>query len=421
MATDYLWLQSEVIRKKAFPVWATKKFNVLTDFFKKGEVEKIGERDYRIPFGKYNGGRIGTYNPQMGDMGRGSAMAGGYMTGSYFPLRLAFELDMLTIKATQDSKIALADPFKKAMADGFIEFQKYADKFAHGDGTAKLAVATNHAVVSGKSVYTLNNVIGCKRLVRGMWVTVYETTGNTQRGLFQVEAMDITARKVTLSGTVPSAANTDTLWLEGVSGVTPTGIRGLQYWNSYATSGTTAGVDRAVEPEMIANSVNAAGGLIPEHVMALYHRILERRGEVANELLGVISSAQQAAIYSNVMSVQNYDLSKSSAQATDRLPALKGKKSFMYGDVPHYVDIHEDTDRIDYIVPSTWITCRLDEEKFFQLPGSNQRFFPIAGGSGAPRAGVWVSLTKDEDWATWDPGAQGVVYGLTLPSSGLYT
>ncbi len=420
MATDYLHLQSEVISKK-FEFWQTKKFNLLTDFFNKGVVERIGERDFRAPYGTYEGGRIGTYNPQMGDMGRGNASAGGYMTGSYYPLSLRFELDMLTIKATESSKLAVAQPLKLAIANGFVNFQRHLDKFAHGDGTAKLATATAHSSASGVSVYTLDTTTGCKHLVRGQFVIVYDSTGATVKGLFQITAMNITARTITLSGVVPSAATNDTFWIEGVSGSTPTGMRGLKYWVSYATSGTTAGVNRATEPEIISNSVNAAGGLIPEHVMALYHRALERRGEVANGLLGLISPAQQAVIWSNVMSIQNMDLAKSQAQAVDRLPALKGKKSFMYGDIPHYVDIHEDTTRIDYIVPDTWGRCRLDKMKYFELPGSSQRFFPIAGGSGAPRAGVWWALTAEEDYFNYDPGAQGVVYGLTLPTSGLYS
>jgi hypothetical protein len=111
MASQQLWQQSEVIRKGAFPFWATKKFNVLSDFIKRGEVTQIGERDFRIPFKKTFGGRVGKYDPQMGDMGRGTQMSGDVMIQSYFNLRLNFEMDMLAIKATQDRSIAIQDPF----------------------------------------------------------------------------------------------------------------------------------------------------------------------------------------------------------------------------------------------------------------------------------------------------------------------
>jgi hypothetical protein len=420
MASLTLWQQSEVVRKKAFPIWQMKKFNVLTDFIKKGEVEQIGERDFRIPFQKTFGGRVGAYDPQMGDMGRGSQPTGDKLVGSYFSLRLNFELDMLAIKATQDRKVALSDPFKDSVARGFYEFQLYLDKFYHSDGTALLATASNHSSSSGVSVYTLTNTFGTQRLRRGQYVNVYGaglTTLKSANTLY-ITGMNSTARTVTLSGVVPGASTTDTITFEGVSGNSPTGLRGLYYWVSSATSGTTAGINRANEPEIISESVTASSGFTADVPMAIYHRILNRRGEVANGLLGISSPTQQAAVYNNVMSIQNYDLAKSSAQAVDRLPALKGKKSFVWGDLPHYVDIHQDASRNDYIVPEMLGRARLDEMKFFQTPGSNQRFFPLYGGSGAPAAGVWFGLTVDEDLYCIDPGSMGTVG--SLPQTGFY-
>jgi hypothetical protein len=421
MASLTLWQQSEVVRKGAFPIWQTKKFNLLTDFIKKGEVTQVGERDFRIPFQKTYGGRVGAYDPQMGDMGRGSQPTGDKMIGSYFNLRLNFELDMLAIKATQDRKIALNDPFKDAVARGFLEFQLYLDKFYHSNGTALLGTATAHSSSSGVSVYTLDTLFGTQRLRRGQYVNVYAASITTLKSAntLYITGINSTARTVTLSGIVPSAAATDTLTFEGVSGNSPTGLRGLYYWIDYTTSGTTAGINRALEPEIQANYVDGTTtGPTAEAVLALTDRMYNRRGETPDGLLGVTSVAQRAVIFSNVMSIQNYDLAKSSAQAVDRLPALKGKKSFMWGDTPHYVDIHQDASRIDYFVPSECGRARLDEMKFFQTPGSNQRFFPLYGGSGAPAAGVWFGLTCSEDMYHVNPGNTGVLYGL--PRTGFY-
>jgi len=417
MASLQLWQQSEVIRKGAFPFWGVKKFNVLSDFIKRGEVTNIGERDFRIPFKKTFGGRVGKYDPQFGDMGRGSQMTGDVMIQSYFNLRLNFEMDMLAIKATQHKSIALQDPFKDAVANGFFEFKLYRDKFYHSDGTAVLATATAHSAASGVSIYTLDSEFGAQRLRRGQYVSVYNNALTTQlsANTLYIAYINTQTKVVALSGVVPGAAATDKITFEGVSGAQPTGLRGLYYWINSATSGITAGVDRALEPQIVSKSVDAGGGaMLPEQVMALYHRILNDRGEVANGLLGVSSPAQQASVYKNVMSIQNYDISGTSVQATDRLPALKGKKSFMWGDQPHYVDIHQSKTRNDYIIPDQWGIARLDEEKFFETPGTSQRFFPLYGGSGAPAAGVWFSITVDEDLYNVDPGAQGVVSNLAI-------
>lgn len=423
MATNTLWQQSEIVRTKLFPKWQEMKYNVLLDFIEKGEVEIIGERDYRVPAQTTFGGRAGHYDPQMGDMGRGSMPTGVVMLQSFFNARLNFEFDQLAIKATTNRKVAIQNPFLQCVADGFRELNLYWDKWIHGNGTAALAIATAHDASSGVSVYTLDANFGAQLLRRGQFVNVYDTTLAT---LKSANVLNITqlvpnspTRTITLSGVVASAAATDKICFEGVSGTSPAGPRGVGYWISSASSGTTAGIDRSVENQIISKSVSASGFLTPELPLALYHRILLDRGEVANGLLGLAAPAQQAYVVSNLQSIQNYNLADAEAKLVDRLPSIKGKKSFMWGDVPHYVDIHQSQTVVPYIVPTLWGIARLAPTDFFQTPGvqgAAGRFFPLYGSSGAPASGVWFSLTKDEDLYTIDPGAQGVISGLSVPT-----
>jgi hypothetical protein len=408
-----------------FPEWMEKKFNVFLDLVDQGEVEQVGERNFRVPAETIAGGRAGTYDPQMGDMGRGTSPQGIVMIQSYFNARLNFEFDQLQIKATQSKKTAVQNPFLECVAKGFREFMLYWDKWIHGNGTAQLAVATLHSSGTGVSVYTLANTFGAQLLRRGQFVTVYDTTFTTIRsaGVLYITNMNTQARTITLSGVVPSAANTDIICFEGVSGASPAGPRGLGYWISSATSGTTAGINRANENQIISKSVNANNApWTAEMTMALYHRILMDRGEVADGLVGLAAPAQQAAVYSNVMSVQIYDLAKTAAQAVDRLPKLKGKKTFMWGDQPAMVDIHQDATVVPYVNPSQFGIARLAPVGWFETPGktgADARFFQLSGGSGAPAAGVWFGFTRDEDLYNIDPGAQGLIY--TLPLGTLYT
>ncbi|HZI59014.1 MAG TPA: hypothetical protein VFF39_19690, partial [Verrucomicrobiae bacterium] len=68
----------------------------------------------------------------------------------------------------------------------------------------------------------------------------------------------------------------------------------------------------------------------------------------------------------------------------------------------------------DWIVPSLWGKARLNQLGYFEIGG--QRFFFIPGPSGAPQAGLWFSLTQDENFVSFDPGSQGTIYGCSLPS-----
>lgn len=419
MATLTTFQQSEVVRKKMFPLWMTQQFNVLMDFFKKGEVEMIGERDFRIPALTIFGGDAGTYDPQGGDMGRGSMPQGNVMIQSYFPFRLNFEFDKLSIKAT--TNVGIKNPFTFCIANAFKEFMLYRDKWNHGDGTAVLATATNQTTVSSNTQYTLDTGYGAQLLRRGQPVTVYSNDLTTIRTTaLRINSLDSGTPTITLNGLVPGVTTTDKICFSGVSGASPTGPRGVAYWISSATSGTTANINRANEPQLISKNVNANSAAFDvEMVMGVYDKILNDRGEVAQELLGVAAPAQRAAAYKNMVAIQNILLDSTKAQAVDRLPTLKGRDSFMWGNVPHYVDIHTLKTTVYYIVPRMFGMARLADVDFFQtdgVPGERGRFIQIYGGSGGPAASTWFGLTVEENPYCIDPGAMGLIYTLPLPN-----
>jgi hypothetical protein len=422
VASNTIWQQSEKLRTKAFPLWFEADFKVLTDFISKGEVETVGERDYRIPYKKTFGGRMGHYDPQLGDMGRGSSPTGNVMFQSFFSMRLNFEFDHMQIQATENKSTAVQNPFLQCVADGIKEFELLWDKVIHSNGTAQLAVANAHSSSSGVSVYTMTNAFGTQLLRIGQFYTVYDSTLTTVKsnGTLWATQIDTAGRKLTLSGIVPSAAATDVICFEGVSGANPVGPRGLQYWISSATSGATAGINRALENQIISKSVDGTNGLTTEAVMALNDRILMDRGEVPN-LMGLCAPAQRAYAYSQMIAIQMELIEGEKAGVFDRLPKLKGKKFFMWGDIPHYVDIHQDATTNAYIVPSDWGRARLGNKApgFFETPGKSgpdARFFQLSGASGGPAAGVWFGFVRNEDLYCINPGQQGLIGSLPLGS-----
>lgn len=414
MATDYLFQQSEVVSKRMPEFFG--RFQVASNLVKKGDVDKINERDYRTPFLTQEGGRFGTYDPDGGAIGRGSASKGGVMVSSYFPFRLNFELTELAVKATENSQIAQFNAFKRAMKSALPEMATYVDKAFHGDGTAKLATATATGTwASGaKTTYTLDTATGLNKLRRGQYVIVYDTGGATARdsgAAVMISMIDYDNRIVYLNGAVTGAAATDELYLEGVTGATPTGPNGLYYFNSYATSGTTLGVDRALEPEVIANSVNCSGVPTFQKGLQILHKIIKRRGEIPKGLTALCSPEQQANIYQQVLNIAQYDLAKGKV-SDDLIPGVDLKWKF--AGVQAMLDIHQQTDRLDYILPTTWKRAQLADVGFHEVGG--QRFFTLYGADGGPAASLWFGLTMHQDWVCDNPGVQGVLYGCTQPT-----
>ena len=420
MASNTLFQQSEVVRTKLFPFWAEADFMVLSDFINKGEVELVGERDYRIPFKITFGGRMGHYDNQLGDMGRGSSPQGNVMLQSFYSMRLNFEFDQLQIKATTNKAVAVQNPFLQCVTDGFREFELLWDKVIHNNGTAVLATSNGYSTSSGYSVYTCTNTFGTQLLRRGQFYSIYDSTLTTLKssGALFASQINTSARTVTFNGIVPNGASGDLICFEGVSGASPAGPRGLAYWLSSATSGTTAGINRATENQIISKSVSGSAGLNVETVMALWDRILMDRGEVPN-LMGLVAPAQRAYAYSQMVAIQ-MSLIESGDKAPglfDRLPKLKGKEFFMWGGIPHYVDIHADATTANYIVPTDFGRARLAPTGFFETPGKtgqDARFIQLYGGSGGPAAGVWFGLCKDDDLYCINPGQNGVIGSLPL-------
>lgn len=397
-------------------------FMVLSDFINKGEVQIVGERDYRIPFKTTFGGRFGHYDNQMGDMGRGSSPQGNTMLQSFYSMRLNFEFDQLQIKATENKAIAVQNPFLQCIADGFREFELMWDKTIHGNGTAVMATSNAYSTGTGVSVYTFTNAFGTQLLRRGQYIAVYDSTLTTLKsaGNLYISQLNTSARTITLNGIVPSGASGDLICFEGVTGASPAGPRGLAYWISAATSGTTAGINRATENQIIAKSVSGTNGLTVDTVLALHDRIFMDRGQVPN-LMGIVAPAQRAYAYSQMEAIQMslIENKQSVAGLFDRLPKLKDREFFNWGGVPHYVDIHADATTANYIVPSDWGRARLAPTGFFQTPGvegKSGRFIQIYAGSGAPAAGVWFGLTSDCDLYTTNPGEQGLISALPLGS-----
>jgi hypothetical protein len=335
-------------------------------------------------------------------------------------MRLNFEFDNLQIKATENKEVSAENPFLQCLADGFREFELLWDKVIHGDGTARLATSNAHSSASGYSVYTMTSAYGTQLLRRGQYYTIYDSTLTTIKssGILYATQINTQARTLTLSGIVPNAAAGDVVCFEGVYGASPAGPRGLKYWISSATSGITAGIDRSQEIQIVAKNVDGTNGLAAEAVMALYDRILMDRGEVP-DLLGLAAPAQRAYAYSQMMAIQMALIDGEKANVYDRLPKLKNRQYFLWGGIPHYVDIHQDATTVHYIVPSDWGRARLKETEFFQTAGKSGpegRFIQLMAASGGPAAGVWFGLTKDEDLYCVNPGEQGVISNLPLSS-----
>lgn len=411
-SSNALYEQAERIAPK-FPYWYSK-LDVASNLIKKGENLRISERDLRIPVKTQTGMTFGTYNPNEGSLGRGGYMTGVSMISTFFPLKAAFELPQLAIEATKTSEQAGKNVFREALTDGIPEFTRQVDMAWHAaSGNALLGTAVATATVSGNTVYTMDSNFGVKLLRRGMRVNVYDATSVTPRvgNPYMIQSINFGNKKVTLAGTVPGSVATDVFLYEGTSGANPVGLHGLPYFNDFTTSGTTLGIDRALEPEIQSNGVDCTAGLNHQQALLLLHKIYDRRGEMADGLVGLCSTNAQYTIVGEIMNIARYDIDNGNTMK-DLLPDVTTK--FKFGGVGQMLDNAQNQSRIDFINPKNWGRGELTPLDFYKLPGSGERFFAPYGGDGGIAAGVLFYLCMMADFYCYDPGAEGVLYNIAI-------
>jgi len=358
-------------------------------------------------------------------------MQGLVMVQTFYPQRIAFELPQLAIEVSSSPQTSVRNALKEAIADCTKELAWFQDAAWHaGYGNATLSVAKASTTTSGNTVYTMDDgtgsatvnsgpatfAFGVRTLRTGWGVQVYDNTLATLRagGPYLIQSINYNTNQCTLTGTVPGAASNDVLCYEGVSGATPAGINGLPYFNDDSTSGTTLGINRATNPEIQSNSVDASGGLNHQLGLQLFHRIWQRRGEVSKSLTGLAPDNAQFTIYGEVMNIARYDIGKGN-EAKDLLPDVD--MSFKFGSVKYMLDPRQPLNRMDVVNFPDWGKAVAKEVSFYKPgDGAGSQYFTLYGADGSPAAGTWFGMTTLVNYYNDDPGSGGFIKSIPINS-----
>jgi hypothetical protein len=334
-------------------------------------------------------------------------------------MAMSFEITKLEDEATSTPDVAVKSIKKQTMGNALKSFLIHTEKLWHTQaGTALLATASAHTTwASGaKSVFTVDSIKGLRL---GQPVRVMVNNQSSYRTLSTsytealIETIDTGNKYVYLSRLVDSAASNDVLVLGGVSGTTPVGMRGLAYWNSYATTGTTGGLDRSLVPEIWTPAANASSAA-PTYAQGLdlFRQIFERRGEHPTGLIGAMSPLVAKNIRIEQINVTDLQMVGASMKLVDRTP--KVDPSIPWCNVEHFESAYQSDSRIDWIKPELWGWTSLTPLAFKKEAGSGNIYHQLYGSDGSPAAGVWFGLACERNSHCYDPGAQGVIYGISV-------
>jgi|GEM_PF-2268907 len=419
---DVLSLQQEKVRKK-LPVLFEMSTFLFGEMKKNAEVEKISTRDFRIPVNVSYGGDYRTFDPDGGDMGRGSGPKITHFVSSYFPIIFAIELSNLQMYATATSEQAVKNAYALALAKAMQSLQRDEDCSLHSPGNGVIATAT---ATNSTDTYTCDTDFSVQLLRRQMKVKVVDTaiTGyretnasysGTKIYSYRVTAINVPSGTVQLDGAVYSPVATDKLVFDGAADPSSNAIawkRSIPTWLSTATTGSLQSVDRAVYPEIISNWINAGSQKLQGlHGMLLLDLIEQRNDDVGN-LTAVFHPKQRTAWYEALTAISEWSRGKSD-QPIDIVP--KRSREFMFAGMRAVADKHQNRTRVDFLNFNTFGRAVLKDLDWYQV-GSN-KVFPLRGTSGGLAAGILMYLEMHSDWYCDNPAANGFIYGLAIPST----
>lgn len=231
---------------------------------KKRDVEKISNRQMRVPLELRPGGSFQYFNPDGGDLGRGGGPTFDKAVLSSVFVSENIEYTKLTQWSTDDERKAITNGVRKLTASALDELRRQLDAQMMQAGDGVIGVVSAVATAAGVDTYTLGTDGFGARLMRfGQTIQVFDTTLATLRGSGVITKWDVENKSIDVTPAIAGAVATDKIVTNGISSPTSLpALFGVPYHHSNASAGTWLGFSRSSTPEIRANRVNAASAAL---------------------------------------------------------------------------------------------------------------------------------------------------------------
>jgi hypothetical protein len=410
-AAAVLTTQIEAIEKK-LPVMFDREDTVFS-MFEKRPVTIVSNKSMRIPLELTPGGYFGQFDPDGGDLGRGSASVFSEATIGVQHFKHAVEITQKAEWGTDSSRKSIIDAFKHMLSKAMPDFRRHVEALCQTAGDGVLGTTSVVSASSGTDTVTLGtDGFGAKLLRKGQKVNVYDATLATHRtGAAEVEISyyDV-ANKIIKFPSVTGHIATDKIVISGVTGASPTSLLGIPYHHSIATTGTWLGYTRSTTPEIISNGVNAAGALALSHARLARNKIGDRLGmENVPKLIAFAHPCQQQAYEELGQLVSVIQKTKS-----DEGMNLYFGDSMQLAGSPLKTSYMWDKTRIDFLNLDMWGRAELAPIAFHTVEG--RKIFEIRGPSGGVATSKVVYIVGAFNIFNMNPASGAFVYGLTVPT-----
>lgn len=401
----------EKIRKALPKLYETE--DTFFSLIEKKNVEEVSKRDMRIPMELRPGGYFGHYDPDGGDLGLGDGPTYDKAVINVVHLRYACEYTRLSEWSTDTSRKAVVQTVRKLTASAMVELRRALDCLYRTGGNGVLATISAVANTGPYDLTCNDNNFGVKLLRYGQKVDVYDTTLATKRTTTArtITALNLTAKTVTISGAAITGITAgDKLVVEGLT-APPVSLYGIPYHNNDSSAGTWLGYTRSTTPEVISNSVDAAGsGLAPTQPRIALNKIGDRLGKENMKKLRAFMHPAQKQAYEELG--QQISIINKTAKE-EGLDLYFGDAMQMAG-ASVDDDFKWDKTRIDFMDPSNWGRPNLKEIDFYDVDG--KRMFEKRSTDGGVATSVLFYLVVSTNAFVDNPAEMSYVKNLAVPT-----
>jgi len=379
---------------------------------KKRDVEKISNRQMRVPLELRPGGSFQYFNADGGDLGRG-----GGPTFDKAVLTCVFcseniEYTKLTEWATDSDRKSVVNAVRRLTATALDELRRQLDSQLMQSGNGVVGTISAVSTSGGVDTYTLGTDGFGARLVRfGQTVQVFDSTLATNRGSGTITAWDVENKQIQVTPAIASAAQTDLLVTAGIDSPTALpALYGVPYHHSNASTGTWLGFSRVTTPEIRANRVNAASSALTLPLPRLAINKIGNRVGIDNSFKpsAWLHPAQKQA-YEEIGQLVSIIHKSAKEEGLD----MYFDRMQMAG-APVKESYNWDKTRIDFVVDEVWGRGEILPVGFYTSDG--RRIFEIRGASGGVATAEIFYMVVGMQTFVNNPAACAYIDSLAVPS-----
>jgi len=394
--------------------------DVFYSSIEKRPVEVVSSRDMRAPLEIRPGGKFGYFDPDGGDLGRGDMPTFDKAIINTVSMRHAVEFTAKAMWSTDSTRKAVINAFRSNLASAMKEFRRNVDSQCMTDGTGVMATITSVSTTGGVDTYTFTTDGFRARLIRyGMNLNVFNSaltvcrTGGGAANEVTVIFYDLANSTIKVSPAVTGATAGDLIVASGLQATPPVGLLGVKYHDSNASTGTWLGFDRALNPEIRANRVNANSSALTLPLPRLaINKIGDRIGiDNKTKLMAWTHPAQQAAYEELGFNVIRID-----KQAKEEGLDLYFNDNMRIAGAPLKTSYSWDRTRIDFIDQEVWGRAEMHPAGFYQDPDDGRRVFEIRGPSGGVATSWIFYIVASFNLFMNNPAGAAYIDTLAVPS-----